>query len=70
MEAATTAFLAVVVVGVAAGSAVTTVDHGAHAPSSLPSPCRFKVVEMHPKLERVEMLRFLFPSCMTEEKMY
>lgn len=40
MEAATTAFLAVVVVGVAAGSAVTTVDHGAHAPSSLPSPCR------------------------------
>ena len=44
MEAATTAFLAVVVVGVAAGSAVTTVDHAAH--SSLPSPCRFTVVEM------------------------
>jgi len=37
---AVAAFLAVVVVGVAAGSAVTTVDHGAHSPSSLPSPCR------------------------------
>ena len=41
-EMAVAAFLAVFVVGVAAGSAVTTVDHAGHSPS-LPSPCRFAV---------------------------
>ena len=39
--AAAAAFLAVFVVGMATGSAVTTVDHGEYSPS-LPSPCRSK----------------------------